>query len=76
MGHHDCPPLSHWDCDHVGSLVTLPHASPPGFIGQATHSAFHELHLLPTPPLSAWVHWDQCGNPPFHQSLTLSPWGE
>lgn len=76
MGHHDCLLLSCWGCDHMGSVVTLPHASPPGFSVQATHSTFHELHLLPASPLSGWVHWDQHWNPPFHQSLTLSPWGE
>ena len=50
-----------------------PHATPPG---QATHSPLmssmcFQLHQ------SGWgVHGDQPGDPPFHQSLTLSPWGE
>lgn len=41
-------------CCPAGSVTTwghsssfLPRASLPGFSGQATHSAFHEFHLLP-----------------------------
>lgn len=41
-----CSLLSCWGCDSMGSSF-LPHASLLGFSGQATHSVFHEFHLLP-----------------------------
>lgn len=50
----------------------LPHASLPGCSGQATHSAFHELHLLPIHLCIGWVHWGSHGNPPFHQAAPSS----
>lgn len=48
VGYHDHPLLSHWAVSIWGPWSPFfPHASLSSFSGQATHSAFHELHLLP-----------------------------